>query len=870
MNTIDTMIKSSWFKSSMMLLCMMFFISSMAARNAEAQVPYTGVPESDSLALVAFYEQMNGDAWVVKGGWLVDPVNTWEGINVVNAGTDVEPDWRVRRIEMPFPNMGLPGELPIELGNLEYLDRLTIREDLLTGEVPIELGDLPRLARFRTSRNFMTGEFPFEALANAPEGRDNSPMDRLENEENYYYGVIPDVLAGFENLSRFDLRFNRFTGELPPSIADMTNMGRLRLGHNNIGGDLPDLSHLSNLDRIEIDNMPLEPGPVWPWLENLGDQIRHLFIMNTNRTGTIPEWVGNSMLGMTDAGFGEDMPVPGGGLGGTIPSNFQFLDALNIVVFQGMHWEGSIPGFLGEMTNLNRIYFRHCSFSGDIPGQLANLTNRLEIRNCPYLTGGLPEEFEVSPISHIVIDNSPSNNSIYIYWPYDSEFNEANPGVVGMSSMEVGPIPAYLGNLDLGELILSNVGLTGTIPESLGNITGLSSLNFSYNPGLTGSLPEWLETSMISHLDVSYTGMDVPEIPEWLNSPDIRAGIWHIGLAGLGMGGEIPWWIGNLNLLTNLSLADNNLEGSIPPSIGDLRRLDSLNLANNMLSGTLPSQFYDMGRLGGDFYGIESIDLSGNEGLTGELAMSLANATEMRVFHYDGTNLTAPNDAAFQEWLDVTIPANTHLRFPPIYTSVRKNIPLAQPAIVVLGSPEDGAIDVGITPQLTWGASDLAETYHLQLSMESDFSELVLDVETIVSTEYQISEELELGVTYYWRIRAGNDSGYSDWSATRSFTTVTSTSIDQEALPVTYELRQNYPNPFNPSTKIRYAVPELAHVRLDVYNALGQRIATLVNEERVAGWYEVNFDASIFASGTYIYRMQAGHRVLTQSMTLIK
>jgi len=78
-----------------------------------------------------------------------------------------------------------------------------------------------------------------------------------------------------------------------------------------------------------------------------------------------------------------------------------------------------------------------------------------------------------------------------------------------------------------------------------------------------------------------------------------------------------------------------------------------------------------------------------------------------------------------------------------------------------------------------------------------------------------------------------------------------------EILPETFAVENNYPNPFNPSTNIKYQIPEPSEVRLDVYNILGRRIATLVNETQTAGFYTTRFDARNLASGVYIARLQA-------------
>jgi len=79
---------------------------------------------------------------------------------------------------------------------------------------------------------------------------------------------------------------------------------------------------------------------------------------------------------------------------------------------------------------------------------------------------------------------------------------------------------------------------------------------------------------------------------------------------------------------------------------------------------------------------------------------------------------------------------------------------------------------------------------------------------------------------------------------------------DDIPIPVNFELSQNYPNPFNPSTIISYAIPTANHVKIIVYNSIGQIISTLVNEYKQAGSYNLTFDASSLTSGIYFYRIE--------------
>ena len=91
-----------------------------------------------------------------------------------------------------------------------------------------------------------------------------------------------------------------------------------------------------------------------------------------------------------------------------------------------------------------------------------------------------------------------------------------------------------------------------------------------------------------------------------------------------------------------------------------------------------------------------------------------------------------------------------------------------------------------------------------------------------------------------------------------------------QQIPDHFDLYNNYPNPFNPSTRIRFAVPEISNVKIEVYNLTGEKVTTLINEVKSAGYYEVNFNAVNIASGIYFYRIQAGDFVETKKMILLK
>lgn len=125
---------------------------------------------------------------------------------------------------------------------------------------------------------------------------------------------------------------------------------------------------------------------------------------------------------------------------------------------------------------------------------------------------------------------------------------------------------------------------------------------------------------------------------------------------------------------------------------------------------------------------------------------------------------------------------------------------------------------------------------------------------------------------------------WGDPSIILNYNTVTSVNNDISTIPNEFSLSQNYPNPFNPTTKIKYAVPSeetlyanrsttyatSLRVTLKVYDVLGKEITILVNEEKPAGSYEVEFNATGLSSGIYFYQLNAGSFTKTKKMILLR
>jgi len=197
-----------------------------------------GILDNDLNALVALYNNTDGDHWNDNSNWLSDEfAGNWYGVTVEGS----------RITEINLNNNNLSGTIPIEIGDLDSLKLLYIYSNNgITGSIPVEIGNLKALKRFAIAEEKLTGSIPVE-LSNL------TKLEFLYLYSNELQGSIPAELGSLTNLVCLELNDNKLEGSFPAELGNLMNLYYLYLDNNQFE-ELPDLSGLNNLAYCYIYN----------------------------------------------------------------------------------------------------------------------------------------------------------------------------------------------------------------------------------------------------------------------------------------------------------------------------------------------------------------------------------------------------------------------------------------------------------------------------------------------------------------------------------------------------------------------------------------------------------------------------------------
>ncbi|CAM8924218.1 unnamed protein product [Rhodiola kirilowii] len=401
----------------------------------------------------------------------------------------------------------LNGVMSPSIGNLTFLRGLYLTNNSLHGNIPNQIGLLWRLEHLILAGNSFEGRIPVE-LSNC------SNILRMSFFRNNLSGRIPPQLVSLSKITLFDIGENNFVGEMPSFFRNFSSLSILYLGFNYFHGEIRD--SLQGLSRLMI-----------------------VILSENSFSGTISQFYNLSSL--------DTLEIVGNHFIGTLAQHMDVsFPKLTWFSIEYNSFTGTIPSSLSNMSGLTVCQMSSNRFRGRVPDNLGKLQNLWLLQL--------------------------ANNSLGSEMPNDLRFVDSLSNCTGLEELDLGgnkfsgPLSDSIGNFTfaLQRFSIAKNHITGPIPERIGELSGLSWVNFRENI-FTGTIP----TSIGKLTKVSF-----------------------LNLGSNSLHGEIPSSIGNLINLLDLDLSSNSLDNIIPTTLRNCEGMLFINMSNNHLTGILPDHVF--------------------------------------------------------------------------------------------------------------------------------------------------------------------------------------------------------------------------------------------------------------------------------------
>uniref|UniRef100_J3KWH6 Receptor kinase-like protein Xa21 n=1 Tax=Oryza brachyantha TaxID=4533 RepID=J3KWH6_ORYBR len=515
---------------------------------------------------------------------------------------------------------------------------LSLQSSDLAGTLSAAVGKLTFLRRLNLSSNSITGEIP------ASIGRLRR-LERLSLNHNSFSGAFPANLTSCVSLRLGDtlprlemllLTNNSFTGPIPPSLANLSSLQYLYLDYNRLDGLIPPcLGSLPALQELSLEANMLA-GDLPPAMWNLS-RLRVMGVGLNMLQGSIPGDIGDKLPDMRFFGLHENR------FHGAIPSSLCNLSRLTDLYLADNNFTGFVPPTLGMLQSLEYLYIGSNQFVADdrkgweFVASLANCSQLKEFvlpRN--FFGGQLPRSIVNLSTTLQILDLE--NNSFSGTIPNDIG------NLIGLTLLDLGfnpisgVIPENVGKLaNLVDIALYNTGLSGLIPSTIGNITKLNRL-LAFQTNLEGPIPASLgNLKNLFNLDLSANHLNGSIPREILQLPSLA---WILDLSYNFLSGHLPSEVGTLVNLNKLILSGNQLSGQIPDSIGNCEVLEFLKLDKNSFERGIPKSLINL-------KGLSVLNLTMNK-LSGRIPDAIGSMGNLQQLFLAHNNFSGPIPATLQ------------------------------------------------------------------------------------------------------------------------------------------------------------------------------------------------------------------------------
>ncbi|XP_057487323.1 probable LRR receptor-like serine/threonine-protein kinase At3g47570 isoform X1 [Actinidia eriantha] len=499
---------------------------------------------------------------------------------------------------LQFGNNSFTGSVPQEVGGLHNLRSLDMDSNKLTGFIPITIFNISTLQFIDFSNNSLSGSLPVDICYRL------SKLESLYLYLNEFDGLIPSRWYKCSQLQRLSLSYNKFRGPLPSELGNLTMLRTLYLGGNNLEGEIPhEIGNLNRLEFLALEEAGLS-GRIPASIFNISS-LKLLGLVKNKFVGSLPRDMCLHLLAL------EVLVLEGNELGGSISSHIGNCTSLNRIMISDNKLTGVIPDEIGELPKIEFLSLNSNHFSGSIPTTLFN-SSTIQI---------------ISIVNSRLTGNLPSGQ--YLSLPNLKRLHLGNNTLTG-------PIPSIITNASqLTTLDLANNKLSGSIPNSIAGLTLIKYLNLGSN--LFSYESSSLELEFITSLTncIYLTELLIFDNP--LNGTlPISIGNLSGSLESFSVGnsrimGNMPHEIGNLSNLISLVLSGNSLTGFIPESLKRLQKLQLLGLETNILQGSIPNDLCLLQMLG-------TLRLGENE-LFGQVPACLGNISSLRNLYLQSNRL---------------------------------------------------------------------------------------------------------------------------------------------------------------------------------------------------------------------------------------